>query len=198
MAESAFEPSLEVLRAGGVLAWPTDTTWGLVARADRPEALARIYRLKGRPADKPLQLLVADLETALALLDPGWDPAPFIRLAKAFWPGALTLVAPAGPAAPAACVREGRVGLRQPADAELRRLLAAVGGYTAATSLNPSGRPPVRSYREALRYADRVDRVHPGEAGGELASTVVDVERGEVLREGLIPAEAISKVLEAP
>ncbi|WP_456446738.1 L-threonylcarbamoyladenylate synthase [Oceanithermus sp.] len=193
---SEFDLSLHTLRRGGLLAWPTDTTWGLLARADRPETLARIYRVKGRDPAKPLQLLVADLPAARRLLDPGWDAAAFERLARAFWPGALTLVVPAGAEAPEACVHEGKVGLRLPADRELRELLAGVGGYAAATSLNPSGRPPVLRYRDALRYADWVDRIHPGEAGGTEASTVVDLTEPRILREGSVPAADVRRLLE--
>jgi len=193
---SEFDQSLHILQSGGLLAWPTDTTWGLLARADRPEAVERIYRIKGRPHDKPLQLLVADLDAARALLDPHWDARAFERLAGEFWPGALTLVVPAGPAAPRCCVRTGKVGLRLPADRELRELLARVGGYAAATSLNPSGRPPVLHHRDALRYADWVDRIHPGEAGGTAASTVVDLTVPSVLRAGAVPPERVLRLLE--
>lgn len=191
-----FDRSLDTLQSGGLLAWPTDTTWGLLARADQPETLARIYRLKGRDPAKPLQLLVADLDTARRLLDPAWRRGIFERLAQAFWPGALTLVAPAGSEAPEACTHEGKVGLRQPADPELRELLARVGGYAAATSLNPSGKPPVRSYAEALRYAEWVDRIHPGEAGGAWASTVIDLTGPTVLRRGAVPPEQVLRILE--
>ncbi len=194
--DRAFDRSLKTLTRSGLLAWPTDTTWGLLARADRPEAVARIYEVKRRPRSKPLQLLVADLETARTLVAPGPWSQRFERLASAFWPGGLTIVAPASPAAPAACVHEGKVGLRLPDDPELRRLLAGVGGYAAATSLNPSGDAPVLQYRDALRYADWVDRIHPGESGGRPASTVVDIQTGRLLREGAIPAAEVARLLE--
>ena len=189
--------TLETLRAGGLVAWPTDTTWGLLARADRPEALRRIYAIKGRPGHKPLQLLAASTEAAAALVAPGPWRADLERLAAVFWPGGLTLVAPAAPAAPPAVVHGGKVGLRVPADPALREVLAALGGWAAATSLNRSGAPPVASRAEAMRYADRVDRVHPGEAGGRLASTVFDLETRRVLRAGAVSEAALREVLEA-
>ena len=193
-----LQRTLETLRAGGLVAWPTDTTWGLLARADRPEALKRIYALKNRPEHKPLQLLVASAEAAADLVAPGPWRSGFERLAAAFWPGGLTLVVPAGPAAPPAVVHGGKVGLRVPADAELREVLAALGGWAAATSLNRSGEPPVASLAEAMRYADRVDRVHPGEAGGRLASTVFDLRARRVLRAGAVAEATLWEVLEAP
>jgi len=194
--ERALERDLEILRSGGVLAWPTDTTWGLLARADRPEAVERVYRIKRRPRSKPLQLLVADLDTARRLVEPGPWSRTFERLARTYWPGPLTLVVPASATAPRCCVHAGKVGLRIPDDAELRDLLAALGGCAAATSLNPSGSAPVLHPEEVLRYADRVDRIHPGTPGGRRASTVVDLESRRVLREDALPAEAIRQLLE--
>ncbi len=193
---SEFEYSLQTLIAGDLLAWPTDTTWGLLARADLPEAVERVYHLKHRPPEKPLQLLAADHESARRLVDDGDWAKKFKRLAAAFWPGGLTIVAPASTLAPTTCVREGKVGLRVPADPELRRLLAALGGYVAATSLNRSGEPPVLSYRDAMRYADWVGRIHPGEPKGRRASTVVDLVSGEILRTGAVPAEKVLAILE--
>lgn len=93
-----------------------------------------------------------------------------------------------GKAIPPWISKDGSVGLRMPDHALLRELLRRVGGHAAATSLNKSGEPPVRTEAEARTFA--VDFVFPGEAGG-LASSVVDLRTGEVLREGAIPKEAL-------
>jgi len=177
----------EALKKGGLVAFPTDTVWGVLARMEDEAACRRIYALKGREEGKPLQVLVADLEDALKLSDLGALKARFLRLAEAFWPGALTLVVP-GRGIPPWISPDGSVGLRMPAHEALRELLRRVGGYAAATSLNKSGEPPVKTEAEARAFP--VDYVFPGEAMG-LASSVVDLRTGEVLREGAIPKEAL-------
>jgi len=185
--QEALAKAAETLKGGGLVAFPTDTVWGVLALMEDEAACKRIYEVKGRPEDKPLQVLVADLESALKLSDPGPLEGKFLRLAEAFWPGGLTVVVP-GKATPPWISRDGSVGLRMPDHALLRELLRRVGGHAAATSLNKSGEPPVRTEAEARTFA--VDFVFPGEAGG-LASSVVDLRTGEVLREGAIPKEAL-------
>ncbi|WP_038047323.1 L-threonylcarbamoyladenylate synthase [Thermus caliditerrae] len=182
----------EALRKGGIVAFPTDTVWGVLARLEDEAACRRIYALKGREETKPLQVLVADLESALRLADLGPLEARFLRLAEAFWPGGLTLVVP-GKGIPPWISQDGSVGLRMPAHDLLRALLRRLGGYAAATSLNRSGEPPVRTETEARGFP--LDYVFPGEAGG-LASSVVDLRTGKVLREGAIPKEALLPYLQ--
>ncbi|WP_457630085.1 L-threonylcarbamoyladenylate synthase [Oceanithermus sp.] len=185
---------VEILERGGLVAWPTDTTWGLLAAA-RPEALARVYELKGRPRGKPLQLLVADVATARRLTDTGGFEPAWERLAARFWPGGLTLVAPAAAAAPPTVVHAGKVGLRVPADEELRQVIAASGGWLAATSLNRSGRPPAASYEEALQFAAEIDYVRPGRSAGP-ASSVYELPEGRLLRAGAVSQTEIEAALE--
>ena len=127
-----------------MVAFPTDTVWGVLALMEDEAACKRIYEVKGRPEDKPLQVLVADLESALELVDLGPLEGKFLRLAEAFWPGGLTVVVP-GKAIPPWISKDGSVGLRMPDHALLRELLRRVGGHAAATSLNKSGEPPVRT-----------------------------------------------------
>ncbi|GAA6747391.1 L-threonylcarbamoyladenylate synthase [Thermus brockianus] len=182
-----LEEAARALREGGLVAFPTDTVFGVLARLEDEAACHRIYEVKGRPEEKPLQVLVADLESALKLAQLGPLEGRFLRLVEAFWPGGLTVVVP-GRDIPPWISKDGSVGLRIPAHEVLRELLRRVGGYAAATSLNRSGEPPVRTAEEARAFA--VDYVFPGEAGG-LASSVVDLRRGEVLREGAIPKEAL-------
>jgi len=182
---------VEVLRKGGLVAFPTDTVFGVMALMEHEAACKRIYTLKGRQEDKPLQVLVADHEDALKLAAPGPLEERFLRLVRAFWPGGLTVVVP-GKAIPPWISKDGSVGLRMPDHALLRELLRRVGGHAAATSLNRSGEPPVRTEAEARAFP--VDFVFPGEAGG-LASSVVDLRTGEVLREGAIPKEALLALL---
>ncbi|MBW6394752.1 threonylcarbamoyl-AMP synthase [Thermus sp. SYSU G05001] len=185
--QKELQEAAETLRRGGLVAFPTDTVWGVLARMEDEAACRRIYELKGREEGKPLQVLVADLESALKLADLGKLRDKFLRLAEAFWPGGLTVVVP-GQGIPPWISRDGSVGLRMPDHVLLRELLRRVGGYAAATSLNRSGEPPVRTEAEARAFA--VDYVFPGEAMG-LASSVVDLRTRQVLREGAIPKEAL-------
>ena len=187
-----MQEAAETLRRGGLVAFPTDTVWGVLARMEDEAACRRIYALKEREEEKPLQVLVADLESALKLADLGRLRDKFLRLAEAFWPGGLTVVVP-GQGIPPWISRDGSVGLRMPDHALLRELLRRVGGHAAATSLNRSGEPPVRTEAEARAFA--VDYVFPGEALG-LASSVVDLRTGQVLREGAIPKEALLPYLQ--
>ncbi len=109
------------------MAFPTDTVWGVLAPMENEAACKRIYALKGRQEDKPLQVLVADLESALRLADLGPLEERFLRLAEAFWPGGLTVVVP-GRGIPPWISKDGSVGLRMPAHDLLRGLLRLVGG----------------------------------------------------------------------
>ncbi|MGH6786023.1 MAG: L-threonylcarbamoyladenylate synthase, partial [Novosphingobium sp.] len=129
----------EVLRGGGLVAAPTETVYGLAARADRAEAVAAIYRAKGRPDFNPLIVHVPDLAAAeaIAVFD-----ARARALAAEFWPGALTLVLPLRAGANiAAAVTAGlpTIALRCPAHPAMRALLEATGLPLAAPSANRSG-----------------------------------------------------------
>jgi L-threonylcarbamoyladenylate synthase len=136
---SGIARAAQVLRAGGLVALPTETVYGLAARADSEAAVAGIYRAKGRPDFNPLIVHVADLAQAerLALLDQRAR-----LLAARFWPGALTLVAPRRAEAPlAAAVSAGlaSVALRCPAHRAMQAVLKATGLPLAAPSANRSG-----------------------------------------------------------
>ncbi|MGN0852685.1 MAG: L-threonylcarbamoyladenylate synthase [Kiritimatiellia bacterium] len=177
--DAALAATAAVLLAGGVAVIPTDTVYGLAAHPDRPDAVARLYAIKGREARKPIALLAADFESAAGFL--GGPPPPAARrLAARFWPGALTLVLPKG---------DGFEGLRVPDHDWTRRLLAACGGVLRVTSANLSGRRPATDAPDALAAvglsADLV--VDGGVSPGGLASTVVKVDpsgAATVLRQG--------------
>lgn len=179
--------AIRALKKGGVVAFPTDTVFGVISLLGNEEGVRRIYAMKGREEAKPLQVLVADLETALLLAELGPLEEKFLQLAQAFWPGGLTIVVP-GRRIPGYISKDGSVGLRMPDHEALRQILKGVGGYAAATSLNKSGKPPARSEEEARAFP--VDYIFPGKALGK-ASSVVDLRTGKVLREGAIPKEAL-------
>ncbi|MFN3370280.1 MAG: L-threonylcarbamoyladenylate synthase [Sphingomonadaceae bacterium] len=191
------------LAAGGLVAVPTETVYGLAADAMNPDAVAAIFAAKGRPAENPLIVHVAGRAMAARY-------ARFSRLADAladrFWPGALTLVLPRGADAPLAeAVTAGlpTVALRVPAHPVMQALIAGLGRGIAAPSANVSGRlSPTRAEHLAGLQVPLV--LDGGACAAGLESTVVKVggppgaEIATLLRPGAIPAEAIEAVTGAP
>jgi L-threonylcarbamoyladenylate synthase len=187
------------LRAGELVAVPTETVYGLAATAQSDAAVAAVYRAKGRPGFNPLIVHVPDLAAAarLAVVDPRAE-----ALARAFWPGALTMVLPLRPdSGLAAAVTAGlpTVALRCPAHPVMRAVLAAAAVPLAAPSANRSGAvSPTTAAHVAASLAGRIGLVLDGGACAEgLESTIVAL-RGDgwqVLRPGPVPAPAIAQVL---
>lgn len=205
MSGGVFDEALERIGRAELVAYPTETLFGLGADATRDDAVARLRRWKGRREDQPLSLLVEDA-AGLGTLGIRLSPAA-LRLAGAFWPGPLTLVLPcqrplAGGVARAS---DGAVGVRcssHPVAAELARRLAKAGlGPLTATSLNRSGGPAAAT-REAARalcagggpWLLDVPGAPPPEG---TRSSVVDAtgERPRVLREGAVPRRDIERCL---
>ncbi|MEM1418303.1 MAG: L-threonylcarbamoyladenylate synthase, partial [Myxococcota bacterium] len=187
-----------VLRRGGLVAFPTETVYGLGAAARDPEAVAKVFRAKGRPADHPLIVHVAHADAAPAGAA-RWD-ARAARLAERFWPGPLTLIVPkAGDVPGTVTGGQDTVGLRVPDHALARELLTAFGDGVAAPSANRFGAvSPTTAAHVALELADAVDLLLDGgpcRVGVE--STIVDLsgERARLLRPGGVAAEAIEEVL---
>lgn len=183
-----------LLRAGGIVAYATETFYGLGALWSREEALGRLARAKLRPEGKPLPLLAADRAQVDQVT--GGLSAAAARLADRLWPGPLTLVVPAAPALPTAITAgTGTVGVRIPGSAGARALAAAAGGALVSTSANlAGGPPPVRADDLAPELLRRIDGVlDTGPAPGGLPSTVVEVGAGgpRLLRPGAVAWEAV-------
>ena len=181
----------EVLRRGGIVAYPTETFYGLGALARDAAAVARLARAKGRPDGKPLPLLAADRAQVEEVAVVG-DAAA--RLADAFWPGPLTLVLPARAGLPEAITAgTGTVGVRVPGSDVARALARLAGGAIVSTSANLSGAPPPAAPGElAAALVARLDAVlDGGRTPGGLASTVVVVggegEAVRLVRDGAVP-----------
>jgi L-threonylcarbamoyladenylate synthase len=179
----------EVLRGGGIVAYPTETFYGLGALAREAAAVIRLAGAKGRPDGKPLPLVAADRAQVeeVAELD---DAA--VRLAEVFWPGPLTLVLPARAGLPADITAgTGTVGIRVSGSEVARALAREAGGALVSTSANPAGGdPPRRAEDLAPDLRARLDAVlDAGPAPGGLPSTVVALERGaaRLLRQGVVP-----------
>ncbi len=198
---AAIAAGAAALAAGHLVAFPTETVYGLGADALDPTAVARIFTAKGRPTDHPLICHVASPDGLAALVA---DVTPEARaLADAFWPGPLTLVMPRSPAVPDA-VTGGRdtVAVRVPAHPLALALLHAFGGPVAAPSANAFGRPsPTRAQDVVEELGDSVAVVIDGgpcEIGIE--STVLDLttDPPQVLRPGAIGAAQVAHVLGRP
>ena len=181
------------------MAYPTDTVYGLGADASNADAVRKIYAAKGRPADLPLPLLVADLE--MLRRNAAELPDLALWLAERFLPGPLTLVVVKAASVPDAVTAGGpNVALRIPAHLTPRALAAGLGGPLVGTSANLSGKRSLTTATDVRReLGDAVDFVVDGECPGGVESTVIDLTRGRpvVVREGAIPLEEIEAALEA-
>jgi L-threonylcarbamoyladenylate synthase len=194
------------LGAGGLVAYPTETVWGVAAAAESAAGMERLRAWKRRGVDAPVAVLVEGVAAAEAL---GCElGAAARRLAAAHWPGPLTLVVPCRRGFAAGVARaDGALGLRcssHPLAAALARRATREGvGPITATSLNRHGEPPARTRADALGLcagaeAPRLIEVEGAESGGDGASTVIDLTgpRPEVLRWGAIGREEVEPMLE--
>jgi L-threonylcarbamoyladenylate synthase len=191
----------DLLRAGGLVAFPTETVYGLGACADNGRAVARVFAAKGRPAFNPLILHVPDAEAAGRLAE---VPPAAADLMAAFWPGPLTLVlrlkAGAG-VAPLATAGLPTVALRAPAHPVAQALLRAAGRPLAAPSANPSGRVSPTTASHVLQgLGDRIDAaIDGGACPVGVESTILALDpRPTLLRAGGLPVEALEAALGQP
>lgn len=188
----------EILGAGGLVAVPTETVYGLAGNGLDPAAVERIYAVKGRPEQKPLSLMVPGAE-AIAAYGVDIPPAAYI-LAERFWPGPLTMVVKAGAHIPAIVLAGGdTVGLRCPDQPDTLALLRECALPLAAPSANPSGAASPKTAEEVAAYFDGC--IEAILDGGRCAlgreSTIVDltVEPFRILRSGALPEEKITRAL---
>jgi L-threonylcarbamoyladenylate synthase len=192
----AVEQALAVWQAGGLVAIPTDTVYGLSALPTRTDALRRLWRIKGRDDGAFIALLLSDLEELprFAALPEAVRP-----LAQRFWPGPLTLMLPRAEAVPPEIGEGPRVGIRLPALPLACALIRAAGGALAVTSANLPGYPPARTAQEVLaQLGPEVDLVvNGGWVPIGVSSTVVDCTRWPpvIVREGPISEVDIRAVL---
>ena len=175
------------VRRGQVVAYPTETFYGLGVDALDERALAALMALKPRQPELTVSLLVADVAMAVSLAA---EVPPLARaFMEAHWPGALTIALPARPGLPVPLVSEGYVAVRVSPHPVAARLVTALGRPLTTTSANPSGRPPARSAPEVIAYfGDRCPVLDGGPTPGGLPSTLIRV-RGddyEILRAGAV------------
>lgn len=190
--EIAYTHCREVIASGGVIAYPTDTYYGLGADPRNPSAVKRLFSIKGRLKDQPILLLIA--EPADVGKWAGEITGTAARLMIRNWPGPLTLVFNArGDVLPELTAGTGTIGLRVPGSVLARGLIRFIGHALTGTSANLSGRPNLRTAQEAMEeIGSLVDLVlDGGETAGGAASTVLDVTTAvpRVIREGAVPVK---------
>ena len=194
----ALNLAAKLIRDGQLVAFPTETVYGLGANALDPEAVARIFAAKNRPGDNPLIAHISDVSQLLPLID--CEPGPVARrMMDAFWPGPLTMIFPRAKLVPAnLSAGLATVSVRLPSHPVARALISAAGVPIAAPSANRSGRP---SPTTAAHVFEDMNGVIPlildgGECAVGLESTVVDMtcDVPRILRPGGITAEMIAEV----
>jgi len=191
----SLEECAEILVGGGVVAVPTDTVYGLAASLRQPEALANVFRLKDRPRDVSLPIMVADFGTITGLGIALDERA--LAVADAFWPGALTIVVPVPSDLAALVGANGTLGFRIPNREDLRSLLRLTGPLTV-TSANLHGEPPCTTAESVVTaFRDRgLVAVLDGGACGGVVSTVVSLDGPwRVLRHGGVSTEQLADIL---
>jgi len=190
--------AVEVIKSGGLVGVPTETVYGLAANGYDDAAVARIYEVKGRPALKPLSLLVPNIIVAANV----WAGIPKSAhlLAEAFWPGPLTIVLPRRDTVPYIVTAGGNtVGVRCPDHPKTLKLLRLAGVPIAAPSANISDMPSPKSAKEVLEYFDGQINciIDGGRCKLGVESTVVSLttQPYKIIRQGALPEEHIRRVL---
>lgn len=184
-----FAQILRVIARGGVIAFRTDTFYGLGADPFKLDAVEKLKRLKGREDHKPILIIVSDRDVVSRFIA---EPTiHFELLAKTFWPGPLTLIGMAAAAVPEEITAGTQtIGVRLPGDEEVRMLVEACGGALTATSANPSNRRPAETAQQVFdHFGESIDMiVDAGTAKGAQPSTVVDATgtSPRLIREGAI------------
>lgn len=188
----------ELISRGRVVGMPTDTFYGLAADPFNLAAVQEIYRVKGRPDDRALPILVCSIEQAVMLTrDP---PENFFKLAEKFWPGALTMVVDGSQRLPLkVTANKGRVALRWPKSEVVCALINQLDSPVTGTSANISSFPSCSNAKDLMQQlGDRLPLVlDSGETGASVSSTIVDLreEQWRVLREGAISEAEIRAAL---
>lgn len=189
--------AVNTLKSGGIIAIPTDTVYGIGADPFNPEAVQKLYTIKGRPEDKPIPLVLGCVEDVHKVSQ--HLPSFFFHLTEKYWPGGLTIIVQAKDLLPQLTADGTTVGLRIPNQPLLLKILQKFGGPIAITSANLSGQPAATSPQE---FGDELTAkldyiVDDGQTPGPIPSTVYDISVSppQVRREGVISTETLYKEL---
>ena len=196
--ESVLRSAGDIIKRGGLVAFPTETVYGLGGDALNRESSRRIYEAKGRPSDNPLIVHICRFEDMRAIVE--HVPEEAVRIAEAFWPGPLTMILRKSDRVPLETTGGlDTVAIRLPAHPAARKLIEYSGGYVAAPSANLSGRPSPTEARYVTEDMDgRIDMIlDGGRVGIGLESTIVDltVKPPQILRPGYVTEKMLGSVL---
>ncbi len=191
------DEAVRVLRDGGLVCYPTDTVYGIGAAASDDATVRRLFAVKGRPLDKPLPLLLADVSDAARVA----EVTPLAKaLAGRFWPGALTIVMRKAVSYRSLALAGGdTVALRVPDHGLVRRIVRALGEPITGTSANRTGaRAPMSAAEVAFQMGEMVELIiDGGQSRTGLESTVIDIthDKPEIVREGAVSRGEVEEVL---
>ena len=197
-SREALREAGKIIREGGLVAFPTETVYGLGGDALNPESSKKIYAAKGRPSDNPLIIHIADMEHLGRIVEE--VPKSAYQLADAFWPGPLTMILPKSEEVPYQTTGGlDTVAVRMPSHPVALEFIKEAGGYVAAPSANLSGKPSPTKAKYVVQDMDgRIDMIINGDGVDiGLESTIVDLtgEKPMILRPGYITEEMLNDVL---
>lgn len=197
MQSASIQKAVKILQAGGIVAFPTETVYGLGADAFNESAIQKIYEAKGRPSQNPLIVHIADISDLSKLTDQVVPEEQ--KLITAFWPGPLTLIFPKKTTVPSTTTGGlETVAVRMPAHPMALELIRSAGTPIAAPSANPSGKPSATHHEHVHAYfGDQILTLEGGATQHGLESTVLQIKKGipHIYRLGSITPEDIEKVL---
>ena len=194
--QTKIKEAAKILKDGGLIAFPTETVFGLGVVYDNKAAYDRLNAVKRRPPEKPYTMMLADPEDAAKYGDLNEKAK---KLVKAFMPGQFTLICKAKTPLPEWCVsKENTVGIRVPDMKVIRDMIREVGKPLLVPSANKSGETPANNDNEALSiFKNEIDAIIKGESNSKTPSTIVlvDGENYKIIREGNVTLEQIKEVL---
>ncbi|HET6462063.1 MAG TPA: L-threonylcarbamoyladenylate synthase [Syntrophales bacterium] len=184
-----------ILKAGGIIAYPTETFYGLGADGRNEEAIKRIFLIKGRNFKNPISVIIGNVNDIRGLVEE--IPEFALHLMERFWPGALTIIFKASPdVSPLLTAGTGKIGIRLSSHPVAAALATKLGNPITATSANLSGKHECTRAGEVIQgIGDQIDAIiDAGQTRGGPGSTVIDVtrKRPAILREGLIPKHKLT------
>ncbi len=196
-SDSRVTDAVNTLKSGGIIAIPTDTVYGIGADPFNPDAVQKLYTIKGRPEDKPIPLVLGSVDDVHKVSQN--LPPFFFHLTEKYWPGGLTIIVQSKNLLPQLTAGGTSVGLRIPNQPLLLKILQEFGGPLAITSANLSGQPAATSPKEfGDELTARLDFIaDDGKTPGPIPSTVYDISVSPYIvhREGVISTETLNKEL---
>lgn len=197
--ESAIKTARKILLSGRLVAYPTESFYGLAVDTGNEEAIRHLFSAKNRRPDSPILILIPSVESLTQYVS--HIPPVAKQLIEAFWPGGLTLVFEAGrETSPLLTAGTGKIGIRLPNHPVATALAGSIGRAITGTSANMSGRPPCRNADEVLHsFQEEVDLIlDGGKTTGETGSTILDVtvDPPLILREGMVSRRQLENFIQ--